>query len=269
MITVFVRKANFMKILTIGDIFGQIGRNAVEEELERMRGKYDFVIANAENASHGRGMTKPVYEQLSAAGIDAFTLGNHTWGCPDIATVMRYNSNVVRPANFEGDVPGCGSTVITAKNGVRIGVINLIGRTYMQCCASSPFFSADKEISRIKSDTDLIFVDFHAEATSEKIALGYYLDGRVTAVFGTHTHVQTADSKILPKGSGYISDLGMTGPAVSVLGLEKQTIIDRFLNGMPQKFTVANSRGQFCAAIFDIDDNTMTVSSIERIYKEY
>ncbi len=257
-----------MKILTIGDIFGRVGRNTVEEELERMRGKYDFIIANAENASHGRGMSKPVYEQLSYAGIDVFTLGNHAWGCPDIATVMRYNDNVVRPANFEGSVPGKGSTIVTAKNGIKVGVINLIGRTYMQGAAESPFFAADRELERIKAYADLIFVDFHAEATSEKIALGYYLDGRVTAVFGTHTHVQTADSKIMPKGTGYISDLGMTGPAVSVLGLEKQTIIDRFLNSMPQKFTVANSRGQFCAAMFEIDDATRKVTSIERIYKE-
>lgn len=256
-----------MRILTIGDIFGRTGRNAAEEELERMRGKYDFVIANAENASHGRGMSKPVYEQLSRAGVDVFTLGNHTWGCPDIAAAMRYNDNIVRPANFEGGVPGRGSTVVTAKNGVKIGVINLIGRTYMQATASSPFFTADKEIERLKKQTDIIFVDFHAEATSEKIAMGYYLDGKVTAVFGTHTHVQTADAEILPKGTGYISDLGMTGPAVSVLGLEKQTIINRFLDGMPQKFTVAEGRAKFCAAIFDIDDATHKVSAVERIYK--
>lgn len=258
-----------MKILTIGDIFGRAGRTAAEEELERMRGKYDFVIANAENASHGRGMSRPVYEQLSRAGVDIFTLGNHAWGCPDISAAMRYNDNIVRPANFEGNVPGVGSCVITAKNGVKIGVINLIGRTYMQSPASSPFFAADREIERLKKKADLIFVDFHAEATSEKIALGYYLDGRVTAVFGTHTHVQTADSKVLPKGTGYITDLGMTGPAVSVLGLDKQTIINRFLDGMPQKFTVAESRAQFCAAIFEVDDATHKTVSVERIYKEY
>ncbi|MDD6735713.1 MAG: TIGR00282 family metallophosphoesterase [Clostridiales bacterium] len=258
-----------MKILTIGDIFGRTGRNIVEEELDRIGGKYDFIIANAENASHGRGLSKPVYEQLSAVGIDVFTMGNHAWGCPDIETVMRYNDNVIRPANFEGDVPGSGSVIAAARNGLRVGVINLIGRTYLQSAASSPFFSADREIQRLKPKCDIILVDFHAEATSEKMALGYYLDGRVTAVFGTHTHVQTADSKILPKGTGYITDLGMTGPTVSVLGLDKQTIVNRFLNGMPQKFTVADGRGQFCGAEFEIDENSMKVTKITRIYKEY
>lgn len=258
-----------MKILTIGDIFGRIGRDAVFAELERIRYDVDFVIANAENAAHGRGLTKPVFEELKNAGIDVFTTGNHTWGCPDIANIMRYNDEVIRPANFEGDVPGEGSVIVTAKNGVRIGVINLIGRTYMQSVASSPFFSADERIEALKDRADIIFVDFHAEATSEKIALGYYLDGRVSAVFGTHTHVQTADNKILPNGTGYITDLGMTGPSCSVLGVDKNTIIKRFLNGMPQKFTVATGGGQFCGAIFEVDENTGKTVGIERIYKEF
>ena len=182
---------------------------------------------------------------------------------------MRYNDEVIRPANFEGDVPGKGSVVITAKNGVRVGIINLIGRTYMQSVASSPFFSADSEIEALKNRANIIFVDFHAEATSEKIALGYYLDGRITALLGTHTHVQTADSKILPNGTGYITDLGMTGPSYSVLGVDKNTIIKRFLNGMPQKFTVATGDGQFCGAIFEVDEETGKTINIERIYKEF
>ena len=215
-----------MKILTIGDIFGRIGRDAVFKELEQLKYNVDLVIANTENAAHGRGLTKPVFEELKNAGIDVFTTGNHTWGCPDIASIMRYNDEVIRPANFEGDIPGKGSVVITTKNGVRVGVINLIGRTYMQSIASSPFFSADSEIEALKDRSDIIFVDFHAEATSEKIALGYYLDGRVTAVFGTHTHVQTADNKILPNGTGYITDLGMTGPSCSVLGVDKNASTD-------------------------------------------
>lgn len=258
-----------MKILTIGDIFGRIGRDAVFEELERLRYEVDFIIANAENAAHGRGLTKPVFEELKNAGIDVFTTGNHTWGCPDIASIMRYNNEVIRPANFEGDIPGKGSVIVTAKNGVRVGVINLIGRTYMQAVASSPFFSADAEIETLKDRADIIFVDFHAEATSEKIALGYYLDGRATAVFGTHTHVQTADNKILPNGTGFITDLGMTGPSCSVLGVDKNTIIKRFLNGMPQKFTIATGTGQFCGAIFEVDENTGKTVNIERIYKEF
>ena len=257
-----------MKILTIGDIFGRPGRDATFEMLEAMRYEVDLIIANAENASHGRGLSKPVYEELKKAGIDVFTMGNHTWGCPDIASVMRYNDEVIRPANFDGDVPGKGACIVTAKNGTRVGVINLMGRTYMQGTVSSPFFTADAEIEKMQGRADLIFVDFHAEATSEKEALGYYLDGKVTAVFGTHTHVQTADEKILPKGTGYITDLGMTGPSCSVLGLDRNTIVQRFLDGMPQKFTVATGVGQFCGAVFETDDAGKCIG-VERIYKEF
>ncbi len=258
-----------MKILAIGDIFGRPGRDAAFKMLETMRYEVDFIIANAENAAHGKGLSKPVFEELKKAGIDVFTMGNHVWGCPDIASVMRYNSEVIRPANFEGDVPGNGSCIVTAKNGVKVGVINLMGRTYMQGTLSSPFFAADAEIEKIKGKADLIFVDFHAEATSEKEALGYYLDGRVTAVFGTHTHVQTADNKILPGGTGYITDLGMTGPECSILGVDRNVILKRFLNGMPQKFTVASGAGQFCGAIFEVDTDTGKTLSVERIYKEF
>lgn len=258
-----------MKILAIGDIFGRGGRDAVFEGLERHKGEYDFVIANAENASHGRGLSKPVYEELTNAGIEAFTLGNHTWGCPDIAKIMLYNNNVVRPANFEGDIPGSGSCIVTAKNGVKIGIINLIGRTYMTQSAASPFYTADSEIEKIKGKCDFILVDFHAEATSEKLAMSYYLDGRVSVLFGTHTHIQTADNKILSGGTGYISDLGMTGPTVSVLGVDKNIILKRFLTTIPQKFTVANGKNQFCGAIFEVDEVTKKTVSVHRIYEEY
>ena len=257
-----------MKVLAIGDIFGRVGRDAVFEWLENSKDEYDFIVANAENAAHGRGLSKPVFEELLGAGIDAFTLGNHAWGCPDIATIFRYNDNIVRPANFEGNVLGSGSTVITAKNGVKVGVINLIGRVYMPQPASSPFYTADTEIEKIKDKCDIILVDFHAEATSEKNAMGYYLDGRVSAVFGTHTHIQTADAKILPKGTGYITDLGMTGPVISVLGVDKNIIVDRFLGSIPQKFAVADGKPQFCGAVFEIDEKSGKTVKIERIYKE-
>lgn len=253
-----------MKILAIGDIVSRVGRNMVFEVLELLRPKVDFVVANAENAAHGRGMTKPVYEELLKSGIDVFTMGNHTWGCPDIAKVMRYNDNVIRPANFEGNVPGEGTTLLTADNGVRVGVINLIGRTYMTP-AQNPFLKADECIESLKDKADIILVDFHAEATSEKIAMGYYLDGRVTAVFGTHTHVQTADETVLTGGTGYITDLGMTGPEYSVLGMEKKTVVDKFIDGMPRKFEPANGRGQFSGCIFDVDEKTGKTLSCERI----
>lgn len=254
-----------MKILTIGDIVSQTGRQMVFEVLELLRPTVDLVVANAENAAHGRGMTRPVYDELVRSGIDVFTLGNHTWGCPDIVNVLKYNDNVIRPANYEGDCPGKGMTVAKTRSGVKVGVINLIGRTYMQP-AENPFFVADKCISELKNKTDIILVDFHAEATSEKISLGYYLDGRVSAVFGTHTHVQTADDTILPKGTGYITDLGMTGPVCSVLGMKKDIIIQRFLDGRPQKFDVADGRGQFCGCIFEIDEKTAKTVSTERVY---
>lgn len=258
-----------MRILAIGDIFGRCGRDAVLSVLEKSRDEYDLVVANGENAAHGRGLSKPVYEELVRAGIDAFTLGNHSWGCPDIITIMRYNDNICRPANFEGNVSGAGSIVVTAKNGVRAGIINLIGRTYMPQGAKSPFYTADEELKKLSGKCDIVLVDFHAEATSEKMALGYYLDGRVSAVFGTHTHVQTADAKILPMGTGYITDLGMTGPSVSVLGVEKNIIVDRFLGGIPKKFEVAQGKPQFCAAVFDIDENTSRTLNVTRIYEEF
>lgn len=258
-----------MKILVIGDIFGRMGRDAVFEYIDRHYGEFDLVIANAENAAHGRGITRPVYDELKKAGIDGFTMGNHTWGCPDVVSLMNYNDDIIRPANFEGDIPGAGSMILTAKNGKKVGIINIIGRTYMQGAISSPFFSCDNEIEKLKDKTDIILVDFHAEATSEKMALGFYLDGRVTAVFGTHTHIQTADNRILPNGSAYITDLGMTGASVSVLGLEKQTIINRFLNGMPQKFEPANGKPQLCGCIINIDDDTNKATSIQRVYEDF
>lgn len=254
-----------MKILTIGDIVAQTGRKTVFEVLELLRPTVDLVIANCENAAHGKGMTRPVYNELSRAGIDVFTMGNHTWGCPDIVNVLEYNDNVIRPANYEGDCPGCGTCVVTAYNGYKVGVINLVGRTYMQP-AANPFLAADKQIERLKERTNIIFVDFHAEATSEKMAFGYYLDGKVSAVFGTHTHVQTADDTILPKGTGYITDLGMTGASCSVLGVDKDLIIRRFLDGRPQRFEVAVGKGQFCGCIFEVDENTGKTVSTERVF---
>ncbi len=255
-----------MKILAIGDVVSQVGRSMVFDALELIRPQVDFVVANCENAAHGRGMSKPVYEELCRSGIDIFTMGNHTWGCPDIVNIMKYNDNVIRPANYEGDCPGVGSTIFTTKKGFRIGVINLIGRTYMPSSAQNPFLTADKCIDSLKNKADIIIVDFHAEATSEKIALGYYLDGRVSVVFGTHTHVQTSDDTILPKGTGYITDLGMTGPSVSVLGMSKDIIVQRFLDGMPQKFEVATGKGQFCGCVFEIDETSGKTISTERLF---
>ena len=256
-----------MKVLCIGDIVGRVGRDMVFTHLDRLLSEVDFVIANAENAAHGKGITRNVYEELKRAGIDAFTLGNHAWGCADAPNVLRFNSDIIRPANFDASCPGSGSMILKSRNGIEIGVINLIGRIYMQP-ADSPFTAVDTIIKKMKERTNIIFVDFHAEATSEKIAMGYHLDGKVTAVFGTHTHVQTADDTILPEGTGYITDLGMCGPVHSVLGVEKNAVIKRFVDGMPSKFEVATGKGRFCACVFEIDENTGKTLSTKRIYIE-
>ena len=257
-----------MKILMIGDIFGRIGRDLLFEYSERGFFGADLVVANAENAAHGRGVSKPVYDELCRSGADGFTLGNHTWDCHDIMNILRYNDNIIRPYNFEGDIPGNGYMVLQAKNGVKVGVINLIGRAEVPLHSSNPFLAADRAIKQLNGKCDIIIVDFHAEATSEKLAMGFYLDGRVSAVVGTHTHVQTADEQIFAGGNGYINDLGMTGPAVSVLGMEKNGIVQRFVNGLPNKFETATGKGQFCAALFEIDEKSKKTISVERIFEK-
>lgn len=255
-----------MKILAIGDIVGRTGRDATMYYLEKHRDEYDFIIANGENAAHGHGMSNAVYKELVDYGIDGFTMGNHTWDCHDISNIMKYNNNVIRPANYDRSCPGKGSTILE-KNGKTIGLINLIGRVNMPIPFDSPFSAAEREIEKLKGKTDIIIVDFHAETTSEKKAMGYFLDGKVSVVFGTHTHVQTADEEIFTGGTGFITDLGMTGPVHSVLGTDKKTIVNRFLNGLPSKFEIATGDAQFCAASFEIDDISGKCTKIERIYE--
>lgn len=256
-----------MKVLCIGDVVSRVGRDMLFEYVEELKysKSIDFVIVNGENAAHGNGLTRKTYDELIRSGCEVITMGNHTWGAKDIFDILRTEVNVIRPANFSKDCPGEGSVIITARNGIKIGIINLIGRTYLDP-AASPFETAIDEIEKIKKITNIIFVDFHAEATSEKQAMGFFLDGKVSAVFGTHTHVQTADETILPCGTGYITDLGMTGPQISVLGTDKDIIINRFLTGLPQKFQVAEGNGQFCGCIFDIDENSGLCKSTERIF---
>ena len=257
-----------MKILCVGDVFGRVGRDMLFSYLDRYASDIDLVIANGENAAHGRGITKNVYAELKSAGVDAITLGNHTWGCPDVSKLLIYENDIIRPLNFDKTCPGKGSMILKAKNGINVGVINLIGRVYMDPC-DSPFNAVTEEIEKLKEKTNIILVDFHAEATSEKAALGYYLDGKVSAVFGTHTHVQTADEIILPKGTGYITDLGMTGVIHSVLGVDKNIIIKKFKDGIPQRFEPATGKGRFCGCIFEIDEESGKTIEIERISKEF
>lgn len=257
-----------MKILCIGDIVSRVGREMLFRYVDDLKYQknIDVVIANGENATHGRGLARNAYNELMRSGIDVVTMGNHTWDCrEEISIIMRKEQNVIRPANYADSCPGKGSLIFTAKNGVKIGVINLIGRTFLEP-HDSPFDAALREIEHLKHHTNIILVDFHAEATSEKLAMAFYLDGKVSAVFGTHTHVQTADETIFPNGTGYISDLGMTGPQLSILGREPSGIIQRFLDGMPQKFEIAYGKGQFCGCIFDIDEENGKCTNIERLF---
>lgn len=256
-----------MKILCIGDIVSRIGRDMLfryVDDLKYQKG-IDLVIANGENATHGRGLARNAYNELMRSGVEIITMGNHTWDCKEVVDIMRKEGNVIRPANYSSGCPGYGSIIYTAKNGVKAGVINLIGRTYLEP-SNSPFEAVEREIEKLKKSTNIILVDFHAEATSEKLSMAFFLDGKVSAVFGTHTHVQTADDIILPGGTGNITDLGMTGPQLSVLGREPSNIISRFRTGMPQKFEIAYGKGQFCACIFDIDEESGKCTDIERIF---
>lgn len=256
-----------MKILCIGDVVSRIGRDMLfkyVEELKYQKG-IDLVIANGENATHGRGLSRNAYDELMRSGVEVVTMGNHTWDCKEVVSIMKNEGNVIRPANYSKGCPGSGSIIYTAKNGEKVGVINLIGRTYLEP-ADSPFDAVEVEIARLKKSTNTILVDFHAEATSEKLAMAYFLDGKVSAVFGTHTHVQTSDDVILPNGTGNITDLGMTGPQISILGRECTGIIKKFQTGMPQKFEIAYGKGQFSGCIFDIDTKSGKCTDIERIF---
>ena len=256
-----------MKILCIGDIVSRVGRDMLFRYVDDLKYQknIDLVIANGENSTHGRGMARSAYDELMRAGVDIVTMGNHTWDCKEVTDIMRREGNVIRPANYSSECPGEGSLVYPLKSGAKVGVINLIGRTYLEP-SDSPFDRAELEIEKIKKSTNIILVDFHAEATSEKLAMAYFLDGKVSAVFGTHTHVQTSDETILPKGTGNITDLGMTGPQISILGRECTPIINRFRTGMPQKFEIAAGKGQFCGCIFEIDEESGKCTGIERLF---
>ncbi|PYG89905.1 hypothetical protein LY28_00504 [Ruminiclostridium sufflavum DSM 19573] len=254
-----------MNILFIGDIYGNPGRKAVKECVPQLRKELeiDFCIANGENSAAGSGITYIIAQELYKSGVDCITMGNHTWSKKEILNFIDSDDKIVRPANYPANVPGRGHTVLKSK-GMELAVLNLMGRVYMDSI-ECPFLTADREIQEIKRKTKVIFVDMHAEATSEKIALAWYLDGRVCCLAGTHTHVQTADERILPFGTGMISDAGMTGPYDGVIGVEKELIIERFINRMPQKFEVAKGKVQFNAVYLEVDEKTGKCLKIERI----
>jgi len=258
-----------MKILFIGDIVGEPGRRAVKELLPKIKKSegVEFVVANCENVAAGSGVTPAIADELFGYGIDVLTSGDHIWKRKEIYDKLASDARLLRPANYPNDAPGSGSTVVRSESGTNVGVINLIGRVFMQA-VECPFKTAKREVERLKGKAQIIIVDMHAEATSEKIALGWYLDGLVSAIAGTHTHVQTADEKILPQGTAFISDAGMTGPFEGVIGRKKEQILNRFLTQMPTKFEMAEGDIQLHGVIIDIDDKTGKADSIKRIQKK-
>ncbi len=259
----WLERVKEMKILFIGDIFGQSGRKLVEDHLYRIKNEYhiDFVIANGENAAHGKGITKRIYNDFIFNGIHAITMGNHTWAKRELFDCIDELDHLVVPINQLPTLPGVGSRVFTC-NGKKIRVTNLLGNTFMQPGLENAFIVMDRLLE--KCDEDIHIVDFHAEATSEKIALGYYLTGKVSAVLGTHTHVPTADERILEGKTAYISDVGMTGPLDGVIGCSKESIIPRMINGLPTKFEVAEGKSQFNAVIIEFDQNNLPIK-IQRL----
>ncbi|HLR60565.1 MAG TPA: TIGR00282 family metallophosphoesterase [Pseudogracilibacillus sp.] len=255
-----------MKILFVGDVVGSPGRDMVTEYVPKLKNKYkpQVTIINGENAASGKGITEKIYKQFLNIGAQVVTLGNHTWNKRDIFEFIDNAPHMIRPANFPENNPGKGLVFVNINN-IEVAVINLQGRTFLPP-TDCPFKKADQLIAEAKKRTPFIFVDFHAEATSEKQAMGWYLDGRVSAVVGTHTHTQTADERILPQGTAFITDVGMTGPYDSILGVEKETIINRFLDGLPARFEVdTKGSNQLNGCYVKIDKKTGLATKIERI----
>src|SRR5208283_3912274 len=260
-----------MRILFIGDIFGQPGRRCVKETLPLLREelKPDLVLANAENAAAGFGITPPLVEEFLDLDIAVLTSGNHIWDKKEIYPYLRdqINSRLLRPANYPADAPGHGLFVGKTSAGIGYAVINLQGRVFMPPL-DCPFRKADELLRSIPDDVKIRIVDMHAEATSEKQALGWYLDGRVTAVLGTHTHVPTADETVLPQGTAYLTDLGMTGPYESVIGMDRQSVVQKFLDQLPARFEVGQGDVRLCGALLEVDPESGHALSISRVVRK-
>ena len=254
-----------MKILTVGDLVGKTGVHMLKNHLPKImkEKEIDFVIVNGENAADGMGLVEKQYRDILSVGTDIVTMGNHTWAKKDIFNFID-DEHIIRPANYSKGNPGKGYRILKCKN-KKVAVINLIGRVTMPVLSENPFLKAKEIVNSLKEKVDLIFIDMHAEASAEKIALFYYLDGEVTAIFGTHTHVQTADEQISEKGTGYITDIGMTGPKYSIIGMDPKASIKRFETSLPEKYKLAEGEGMMNACVFEVDDNTNKVINIERI----
>ncbi len=255
-----------INILFLGDIVGEPGREAAMRfvrQVQKERG-IDFVVANGENAAGGRGITARIAIDLLRSGIAVITLGDHAWDQKDTASYMATEPRLLRPANYPPGAPGQGSIVLETSKG-KVAVLNLQGRTFMQQLLDNPFHVGLDEVEKLQEETPVILVDFHAETTSEKIAMGRFLDGRVSAVLGTHTHVQTADEKILPNGTAFLCDAGMCGPEHSILGRDPRNIIQRFMDGLPTTFPVASGPVRVCGAVIEVDEKTGHAKTIRRI----
>ena len=255
-----------MKILFIGDIVGSPGRKAVQELVPviKKKEKIDFVIANSENAAGGSGLTPRLAEELFSYKVDVLTSGDHIWKKKEIMETLDEEKRLLRPANYPKGVPGSGWGVYSLKNEVKVGVVNLVGRVFMES-VECPFRVSREIIDEIRKETPIILVDIHAEATSEKIALSWYLDGLVSAIIGTHTHVQTADEHIYPKGTAYLTDAGMTGPHDSVIGRKVEQILARFITQLPTRFEMAEENVRLNGAVITIDEKTGKATEIKRV----
>lgn len=255
-----------MRILALGDIVGENGLKKASEILPELIKKenIDFVIANGENVAGGMGITYKLYKEILKMGVDVVTMGNHTWAKKDIFSFIDEEERLIRPANYSKGLPGKGHVIVQCK-GKKIAVINLIGRTEMNVLSENPFTKADEIIKELQEKVDLIIVDFHAEASAEKIAMGYHLDGRVSVIFGTHTHVQTADEVILENGTGYITDIGMTGPLTSIIGMEVNASLKRFQTSLPERYKLAEGKCGVCGCIFEVDELIGRTTDIKRI----
>ena len=253
-----------LNVLAVGDVVAQGGLDCLRRRLRPLQKEYDvhFTVVNGENAA-GLGLLPQHAEEIFEAGADVITLGNHTWNKLQIKDYLEDSPYILRPANFAANLPGRGFGVYEGPQGLRLGVVNLMGRFELDANLDSPFHAADRILAEMEAD--LVFVDFHAEATSEKGAMGWYLDGRVQAVWGTHTHVPTADAQILPGGAGFVTDLGMTGPVRSVLGIRPEQAINRFLGGLPQRYESAGGACKLESVLFSIDTETRRCVAVERV----
>lgn len=255
-----------MRILVIGDVIGNIGVKKIKEVIPNFKKEnhIDFIIVNAENSAEGMGITAKIFEELKKSGVNVMTMGNHTWGKREIFNIID-EPELIRPANYAEKVPGKGVAIYQCKD-KNIAVINLIGRVDMNVLSENPFTMVEKIVEEIKEQADIIIIDFHAEATAEKIAMGYFLDGKVTCIYGTHTHVATADEKILPKGTAYITDIGMTGPEYSVIGMDVEASLKRFVTTLPERYKVSDDKkANMQGIILDIDDENCRMNKIQRI----